>query len=200
MENFCKIGKIENKGGYDVCRNVDSKGDLRYDLTLIYAKDGQEELPRTTGHYHTKGFAELFEVIEGRTMVLMQRYEKEPNKIDKVYIIEARAGEKFIVLPDFGFTNINPEKSENLLLSNWVDIKVENKYDFIKQYSGFCYRVARDENDDIIFEKNNEYEEVSEIIRIKPKKLPRELEDLDFLSNPRKYEDLLTAGRLYEKI
>jgi len=200
MENFCKVGKMENKNGYDVCRGVKSDGDLRYDLTLIYAKDEQGELPRTTGHYHTKGFAELFEVIEGRTMVLMQKHKKEPNDIDKVYIIEAKAGEKLIVLPDFGFTNINAEKSENLLLSNWVDIKVENKYDFIKQYSGFCYRALRGENDGIIFEKNDEYQEVPEVIRVRPKEFPKELEDLDFLSNPEKYKNFLTIEHLYEVI
>ncbi len=39
MEIFCEKGKIEKKGGYNVCRGEDRNGDLRYDLTLIYAKD-----------------------------------------------------------------------------------------------------------------------------------------------------------------
>ncbi|NOY35720.1 MAG: hypothetical protein GXP44_02280 [bacterium] len=199
MENFCEIGKIEKKGGYDVCRGEDRRGDLRYDLTLLYAKNSAGELPRTFGHYHSKGFAELFGVLKGKTMALMQKYGSEPNAIKEAYLIEAEASENLIILPDFGFTNINPDASRDLLLYNWIDIGVENQYDFIKEYDGFCYRAMRDEGGNIKFEKNENYAEVPELVRLKPKELPEELLDMIFLSEPEKYKDYLTIESLYER-
>ncbi len=200
MENICKKGKIEHKIGYDVCRGEDLRGDLRYDLTLIYPEDAVGELPRTFGHYHTQGYAELFEVIEGKIMALTQKHGAEPDMIEEAYLIEAGAGDKFVILPDFGFTNINQDKSKNLLFSNWVGVKVENQYDFIKRYNGFCYRAIRDDNGNITFEKNENYKKIPKLVKLKPKDLPKELEDLDFLSNPEKYSEFLTIKNLYEKI
>ncbi len=200
MEIFCEKGKIEKKSGYDVCRGEDHKGDLRYDLTLIYAKETPvgEEFPRTFGHYHSKGFAELFKVIEGRTMAIMQKYGSKPNVIDEAYLVEAEAEENFIILPDFGFTNINAENSD-LLFSNWIDIGVENQYDFIKEYDGFCYRAVRGADVGVKFEKNEKYASVPELVRLKPKELPEELHDLNFLSEPEKYKEYLTVDALYEQ-
>lgn len=200
MENFCEKGKIEKKDGYDVCREVDWRGNLRYDLTLLYAKNSAGEMPRTFGHYHSKGFAELFGVISGRTMALMQKHGQEPNSIEEVYLIEAGIGKSFIILPDFGFTNINPDVSQDLLLYNWINKNVENKYDLIKKYDGFCYRAINDGNGDVRFEKNDKYKEVPGLIRLKPKELPEELRDLNFLSEPEKYRDYLTIESLYERI
>ncbi len=201
MENFCKKGKIEKKNGYDVCRGEDRRGSLRYDLTLLRARGVREgdELPRTFGHYHSKGFAELFKVLKGRAMALMQKYEDSPNAIKEAYLVQAEAGENFIILPDFGFTNINPDESD-LLLSNWIDINVENQYDLIRKNEGFCYRAVRNGERGVRFEKNENYEKIPELVMLKPRELPDELRDLKFLSEPGKYENSLTIENLYERI
>ncbi len=219
---FCEKGKIEHKIGYDVCRGKDWQGELRYDLTLIYpvknktsetsalpsarisngvyAKGTTKELPRTFGHYHTQGYAELFEVIEGTTMALMQQFGAESDIIERVYLIEASKGDKFIILPDFGFTNINPDKAKNLLFSNWINTNVENQYDSIKKYNGFCYRALRGGNGNIIFKKNENYKKIPELIKLRPKKLPKELKNLDFLNHPEKYKDILRVDKLFKLI
>ncbi len=188
---------MEKKNGYDVCRAVERRGALRYDLTLLYAKSGAGELPRTFGHYHSEGFAELFKVIEGKTMVLMQRYGREPNVIKEAYLAEANEGENFIIPPDFGFTNINPDEAKDLLLSNWIDENVANRYEFIKKYGGFCYRAERTERGGVIFEKNENYGKIPELVKIKPNELPEELRNFDFLSHPGKYAEFLTIENLY---
>ena len=71
MEKFCELGKLEEKtvsgvSRYDVCRGEKSIGKLRYDLTRIYPERFGDELPRTAGHYHTKGQCELFEIISNQ--------------------------------------------------------------------------------------------------------------------------------------
>jgi oxalate decarboxylase/phosphoglucose isomerase-like protein (cupin superfamily) len=161
MENFCKIGKIEHKEGYDVCRGVKQQGELRYDLTLLYPG------AQTAGHYHTSGFPELFEVLSGRAVFLIQRNEE-------TYAIEAEEKEKIIVLPDFSIRTINPSPENNLIVSNWIDNNVKNIY--------------------------NAFEKIPEPVRLKPKQLPKELETLEFLTEPEKYKEFLTIENLYEII
>lgn len=202
MENFCKNGKLEKKDGYEVCRDVNRRdlpdGGLRYDLTKIHPKKGEGELPRTFGHYHTVGFTELFEVIKGNTVIIMQKEGGSPDIIEKVYRINGKEKDKIIVMQNFGFTNINPDSENELILSNWISKSVENIYEDIKNLGGFCYVAKRDAEGKIFFEKNKNYTQVPELIELKPKKLPRELENLDFLIHPEKYKEILTIENLYD--
>lgn len=167
MENFCKIGKLEIKEGYNVCRGEDWKaspaGELRYDLTLLYP--GKQ----TAGHYHTPEFPELFEVLSGNASFLTQSRDAQ-----KTYLINAKEKEKIVILPEFSIRTINPSNEKDLIVSNWIDDKVKNDYLAFKN--------------------------LQEPIKLKPKELPKELENLDFLNNPEKYSQLLTIENLYERI
>lgn len=161
MENFCQIGKLERKDGYDVCRGVKQIGELRYDLTLLYPSK------QTAGHYHRPGLPELFEVLSGQAKFLIQKNEE-------IYEIGAKEKEKIIVLPDFSMRTINPSQDKELIVSNWVSEKTTNDY--------------------------NAFKNIGESIKLKPKSLPIELENLEFLSNPEKYKEILTIERLYDII
>jgi len=203
MEKFCKLGKLEEKtvsgiSRYDVCRGEKSAGKLRYDLTRIYPEKFGEELPRTAGHYHTKGQCELFEVMSGRALFFTQRCGDNPKIIKEAYIIEAEEKEKVIILPNFSITSINPEKNRELLLSNWINIDVENEYEDFKNLGG-CYLI-KEIGGRIEFEKNKNYEKIPELILLRPGKFPAELENLDFLKNPDKYKNILTIENCYRKI
>lgn len=160
MAKFCEKGKLEKKHGYYVCRGEKWQGKLRYDLTKI--------LPRshTLGHYHTPKLPELFEVLSGQAIFLIQKNEK-------TYAIEAKKNEKVVILPDFGIRTVNPSDSDILIISNWINDKVKNDY--------------------------NTFKDVSEAIKLRPKKFPKELENLDFLTYPEKYKKILTIENCYYK-
>ncbi len=205
MENFCEVGKLEEKivnniSRYGVCRGEKQEGSLRYDLTLIYPQRMGSELPRTFGHYHAKCQSELFEVISGRALFFIQRYENNPRIIKEAYLIEASKKEKVIILPDFSVTSINPERKKNLLISNWININVKNEYKYFKSLEGNCYHIIENENGKIIFEKNKKYKSVPKLIKLKPKNLPKSLKNLDFLNHPKKYKKILTIKNCYKKI
>ncbi len=193
MENFCQKGKLEIKNGYDVCRGENWKaspaGELRYDLTKI------SPLTQTFGHYHTKGQVELFEVVSGQAMFFMQSFKERPDSIKEAYAAETAEKEKIIVPPNFSITTINPQKDKELIVSNWINDNVKNEYEYFEKLQGNCYRLTEKG-----FEKNENYKEVPELILLRPKKLPKELENLDFLNNPEKYKNILTIENLYEKI
>jgi oxalate decarboxylase/phosphoglucose isomerase-like protein (cupin superfamily) len=162
MENFCKIGKIEKKDGYDVCRDVKRKNGLRYDLTLIYPQK------QTAGHYHFGDEPELYEVISGEAQFLTQN-----KNSDETYLINAKEKDKIVFPPGFSVRIIN-NTDENLIVADWINDEVKNDY--------------------------NAFQNVPEPVKLAPKPLPKELEDLNFLSEPEKYKDILTIKKLYEKI
>jgi oxalate decarboxylase/phosphoglucose isomerase-like protein (cupin superfamily) len=167
MENFCPIGKLEKKNGYDVCRGVRRRcspaGELRYDLTLIYPGS------QTAGHYHSDDRPELYEVLSSRANFLMQ-----DKRGQQTYLVIAEEGDKIIFPPGFSMRTINPSPNKELLVSNWVDERVKNDY--------------------------NAFQNVPVPMKLKPKPLPRELENLEFLSNHEKYKSILTIENLYEQI
>lgn len=163
MENFCEKGKLEKKDGYEVCRGVERRSKLRYDLTLL------PPLSQTAGHYHMPKLPELFGVLSGNALFLTQSSDAK-----KTYLISAEEKEKIIILPDFSIRTINPSKDEELIIFNWINDKAKNNY--------------------------NAFKNLQEPIKLKPKKLPTELENLDFLNNPEKYSDILTIENLYDRI
>jgi len=163
MENFCENGKLEHKDGYDVCRGVDERRGLRYDLTLLHPS------AQTSGHYHLGNEPELYEVQSGEALFLTQ----SPGA-KETYLIQAKEKEKVVFPPGYSMRTINPSAENELIISNWVANKVKNDY--------------------------NAFTSIQEPIKLKPKELPGELENLDFLKNPKKYSHLLTIENLYERI
>jgi len=163
MENFCQIGKIEHKEGYDVCRGEAQQGELRYDLTKIFPNR------QTAGHYHVGNEPEIYEVQSGEAKFLTQNRDAS-----QTYIIEAKEKDKVIFPPGFSMRTINPSSDKELIVSNWENDKTKNDY--------------------------NAFKNIPEPMKLKPKKLPPELEDLKFLSEPEKYKKFLTIKKLYDKI
>jgi len=204
-----EVGNDPNRVVYDVYREIKTTDNLRYDLTFLYPKLLGEELPKTYGHYHKH--LEIMEVIKGKTFWLIQRYENDPKKIKEVYLIEANENEKVIFPYNFGSISINPTKEE-IILSNWMSMETKSNYQFHKKLRGMCYYVLKNESDEIIFEKNKNYEEIPELIKLRPKELPKlgitfdrplldfSKKELKFLNEPEKYKNIFTIENCYTKI
>lgn len=92
----------------------------------------------------------------------------------KTYAIEAEEKEQVVIIPGFSIRTINPSLDDELIVSNWIDDEVKNDY--------------------------NAFEKIPEPVKLKSKKLPKELENLEFLNNPQKYKDILTIENCYEKV
>jgi len=127
---------------------------------------------QTAGHYHMGNEPEIYEVISGQALFLTQ-----DRKEEKTYLIKAEEKNKVIIPPNYSMRTINPSKKTELLISNWISNKTINDYNAFKSYQAG-----------------------QEPIKLKPKKLPSELENLDFLNNPEKYAKLLTIENLYERV
>lgn len=205
-----------NEVFYTVERNIYVLGNnLRYDITEMPHKIIGGELAKTFGHYHKGSAPEIYEVLEGHAYFLMQSFEDNPAIIKEVYAVEAVAGEKAVMLPNFGHLTINVGNGK-LKMANWISL-VDYDYDTYKNLHGGCYYVL-DKGQNIEFEKNLNYKFVPELQKLRPKEAPElgiiknmslaelrkpendGIKKLDWLLHPENYQNQLTVEKLYKKI
>jgi len=138
------------------------KGDLRYDITVILPKMLGIEFPKTKGHEHNKKYGEIYYVLEGRAIYLLQKFKK--NQIEDVYAVKAKKGEFVIVPPLYGHITINPAKKE-LIEANWVSENCQNIYTLFEKNHGACYYYTKSG-----WIKNKNYKKVPKLRFEKPLK------------------------------
>ncbi len=155
-------------GAYYMYRGVKEKNDLRYDITEIPFKMFGCEYPKTKGHYHPGDYGEVYMVLEGRAIYLLQNKE-----LDDVVAIETNPGEVAIIPPGYGHVTINPGP-EDLKMANWVSPDFSSLYGPILEKKGAAYFYTEEG-----WIKNDNYEPLPEIRYENPEKeIP---EDLSFL-------------------
>ncbi len=200
-----------NTSIYDVYREIDLIDNFRYDITIFYSNKLKNELTKTFGHYHKGDMMEIMEVVDGKALWLLQKYNNDPSIIEEAYLVEASAGEKAVFPTRFGHLTINPTP-HTTTLSNWISLNAISDYKQYTDLHGGCYYVLKNQNDEITFEKNKNYKQVPELIKLKPKEIPElgitfdkpllnfSKDQLDFLNNPQKYKNILTIENCYTKI
>jgi glucose-6-phosphate isomerase len=168
--------KTPNFPLYYMYRGVKKKGDLRYDITVIPAQMLGQEFPKTKGHEHSKKYQELYTVLEGKAIYLIQKYKN--NKIDDVYAIEAKKGETVIIPSYYGHITINPLKNK-LIEANWLNKKCQNIYNIFEKNKGACYYYTKS---GWIKNKNYELRLKRKIPKLRFKKSLKKMpKNLDFL-------------------
>ena len=157
---------------YEVYRDLKRDINLRYDITIIQAQMLGEEFVRTKGNCNKDGFQELYTVIEGKAIFLLQKFD---NKIaHDVFAIKAQEGESIIIPPYYWVVIINPSEEETLETGNWVSNKTTNQYDELEQMKGACYFYTKNG-----WVKNESYEKMP-VLRFE-RALKDKPEILDFL-------------------
>lgn len=216
---------------YSMYRNVHRESDtetirnshLRYDITVMASgvfSGTEREYMKTAGHYHALKpgtsihFPEIYEVISGRAYWLLQRTNQDPGKIEEIYLVEGEPGDKILMVPGFGHMLINAFR-EPLITSNWINDTFTYDYTPYRNLRGSGYWVVEGPNPDIVgFSKNQNYTEVPELKKLRPREIPelgiekntplynfaRNLEKLDFLSNPERYIEWLTIEHCFRPV
>lgn len=126
-----------NEELYYMYRGIKEDGDLRYDITIIPAKMLGMEFNKTKGHYHPESYGELYIVLEGEAIYLLQKINQE-GEIEDVYMVEAQKGDCVAIPPGYGHITINPAK-EDLKMANWVYKTFESIYKPIEEKGGGAY-------------------------------------------------------------
>ncbi len=158
---------------YYIFRGEKEKGDLRYDITILNPGTLGREYIKTKGHEHKQKLGELYIVLEGKAIFLMQKRRGEI--IEDVYAVFARKDEIVIIPSGYGHVTYNASLKEKLKIANWVSKKCDNEYLFFEKMQGACYYFT--ENNWI---KNKNYKKIPELRFEEPlEKMP---ENLDFLN------------------
>ena len=156
---------------YYMYRQIKEKGGLRYDITIIPPRMLGKEFVKTKGHRHVNKYGEIYLVLDGKGIFLMQKTKN--SKVEDVYAIKAKKGEVVIIPPFYAHTTINPTKKE-LKIGNWVAKNCKNTYKKIQKMKGFCYYYTSSG-----WKKNKKYSKIPKLYFKKPlKSLPK---NLDFL-------------------
>lgn len=167
------LKKAPNTELYYMYRNLKQKGPLRYDITIIPPKMLGSEFVKTKGHYHPKQYGELYIVLEGKAIYLMQRVNKE-NEIIDVYAVEAKKGDYVVIPKNYGHITINPGPG-SLKMANWVCDNFESDYSLIDRKGGAAYFYTING-----WIKNNNYNNIPDLRFEAPDQ--EEPKDLSFLS------------------
>ncbi|MBU0547129.1 glucose-6-phosphate isomerase [Patescibacteria group bacterium] len=157
---------------YYMYRGIEEKNGLRYDITVIPSQMLGQEFAKTKGHQHLNNFQELYSVLEGEAIFLIQK--ENDKKVEDVFAVRAQSGESIIIPPGYSHVTINPSKTD-LKMSNWVSKKCVSEYKEFEKLAGACYYYTKSG-----WIKNKNYKEVPELRFEEP--LKSALTDLDFLN------------------
>jgi glucose-6-phosphate isomerase len=183
-------------------RSVMLDNGLRYDITVIPPGRLGVELVKTAGHYHpaVKGtgvtYPEIYEVLSGKAHYLLQRCDNDD--ITDVVMVEAGAGDKVLIPPNYGHVTINPSSNKELKMANWVSRNFSSIYEPYKKCGGGAYFELADGS----LIKNARCADPPAVRRVKPSNigkaglkkgkemygLIREPEMLAFLNRPQDFD------------
>lgn len=159
---------------YFMYRGLEQKNNLRYDITLIPSKILGKEFNKTKGHYHVGKWQELYIVLEGKAIYLLQK-KNEKGEIEDVFAVHASKGECVIMPPSYGHVTINPSETEELKMANWISEDCKSDYSDYEKNAGACYFYTKDGN----WVKNPNYKNIPDLRFEEPlKEIPQ---NLDFL-------------------
>lgn len=149
-------------------RGLLARNNLRYDVTVIRPEPLSSEFMKTYGHYHPGSFTELYEIVAGQALCLLQRLNPQDSRIiEDVILAEAVAGQKIVIPPFYGHILINPSKGEHLVTSNWVSSRFNSEYELYKEAKGAAYFIL-DSQGQAQYRKNPYFKEVAPLRRAVP--------------------------------
>lgn len=156
---------------YYMYRGIKEKDNLRYDITVIPSKLLGNEFVKTKGHSHLNKRAELYHVLEGEAIFLIQKGKEE---IKDVFAIKAKKCNWVKIPKGYAHITINPS-SQKLRIANWVSKDCKNYYQFLEKMQGACYYYTKQG-----WIKNKNYKKVPKLKFKKP--LKEKPKNLDFLN------------------
>jgi glucose-6-phosphate isomerase len=172
-KNFAKTA--EDTELYYMYRGIEEKDGLRYDITVVSAKMLGDEFNKTKGHYHVGAWQEVYTVLEGQVIYLLQKRDSSGN-IEDAYFVNAKKGDFVIMPPFYGHVTINPSETQDLKMANWISPDCKSDYSDFVNLSGACYYYTKTG-----WLKNSNYKSTPALREIQPlKNIPQ---NLDFLKS-----------------
>jgi len=151
---------------------------LRYDIIVMPPGTLVREYVKTKGHEHEKipgtehTYPEVYLVLYGKINYLLQHRKRDDELgiIDEVLVIEAAAGDKVLIPPDYAHFSVNAN-NETAVIANLVGTNFVSLYENIEKLQGAAYYLIKD-NKKNSFVRNRRYRKVPDIHYLKLEDYP----------------------------
>lgn len=178
---------------------------LRYDITVIPARNLGVEYVKTLGHYHPKvkgtnlSYPELYQILSGEAHFLLQKLHEDI--VFDVFMVKAKKRDIVLIPPNYGHVTINPGENE-LKMANWICREFSSVYRPILKKRGACYFELS--GGEVVVNKN--YGKLPELRVVDAKDLKHglaegdiynlvgNLKGLEFLKKPHRYRNMFRLG------
>lgn len=137
-------------------------------VTYAAGRLGNEPI-RSQGHIHSispysnRSTPEVYEIWNGKAIIYMQETAKDfPGRC---YAVEAGSGEIVIVPPGWAHATISADPDQPLTFGAWCDRGYGFDYDDVRAHKGLAWFPVLDENGNMSWHKNENYEECKLIIK-----------------------------------
>lgn len=119
-------------------------------VTVIAPGKIGEEYPKTFGHYHGTDVDEVYHLIEGEGVLLLQKKFIDENgnwikeKVEEVVLIKAKPGDEVVITPEWGHSWSNIGKGPLLSFDNWRAGHSPTDYSDIEALQGLAYYLVEE--------------------------------------------------------
>jgi len=134
--------------------------------TVIYPGKLGQEYPKTFGHYHGVKVDEIYHLVEGEGVLILQTgrtTNDERRTTDKVVLIKMKPGDEIKITPEWGHAWSNTGQTSLVAYDNWSAGHTEADYQEIKNLHGMAYYLI-EQDKQVHVVKNPHYQNLPEAV------------------------------------
>lgn len=128
-------------------REMTTRHNLRYDITVLAAGRLGREYVKTLGHDHPLmpgsplTYGEVYQVLVGRAIFLLQKADEAGSGVEDVMLVTAEAGDTVVIPSGYGHITVNVGEAW-LVTANWVDPGFQAVYRPLTERRGGAYYIV----------------------------------------------------------
>jgi len=132
------------------------RGDAGQNITILSPGKNGAEFNKTYGHFHKYQGVEIYTVVYGRGVLVMQRNDEE-GEAKEFRVVTLRSGSVVEIPSGYGHALVNVGKTYLVVIDNAPNQPKLHDFETVKRKKGFAYYVI-DKKGEIGFEVNHNYE------------------------------------------
>ncbi len=98
-----------------------------------------KEYPKTFGHYHNHDVDEVYYVVDGEGVLLLQKRDAT-----EVFLVRAKTGDRVVIHPEYGHSWSNVGGKPLVLFDNWSTPHSPTDYAKIENMAGMAYYLVEE--------------------------------------------------------
>lgn len=131
------------------------RGEGGQNITVLTPGLNGNEFNKTYGHFHNYQGVEIYHVVYGQGVLVMQRND-ENGEAKEVKVVGLRSGMTAEIPSGYGHCLVNIGKTYLVVVDNAPNMKDSHNFEPVKEKHGFAYYVV-DKRGEVGFEANPNY-------------------------------------------